>query len=247
LEYSLSVAALLGIASTLHCLGMCGSIIGALSLGLPAEVRRDRRRLLTYVVAYNLGRIASYALAGAVAGGLSAALFQVMSPRYGHSILECLAAALMLAMGLYLAGWFPRLARLERLGAPLWRRLEPVGRRLLPVRSPAQALLFGMIWGWLPCGLVYSLLIWTASAGSAARGSMYMLAFGLGTLPMVMTAGIFIGSLVYLMRRISHMEWPGGIRLGPDGAGCRGSPGSGCPWQCACTAESRAGWSHCGR
>jgi sulfite exporter TauE/SafE len=226
LEYSLSVAVLLGIASTLHCLGMCGSIIGALSLGLPVEVRRNRRQLLTYVVAYNLGRIASYALAGAVAGGLSAALFQAASPRYGHNILQYLAVAVMIAMGLYLAGWFPRFARLEEFGVPLWRRLEPIGRRLLPVRSRVQALLFGMVWGWLPCGLVYSLLIWTASAGSAARGSVYMLAFGLGTLPTVITAGIFMGSLVHVIRR-AYVKQAVGVLVIALALASLAAPGSG--------------------
>jgi hypothetical protein len=106
----------------------------------------------------------------------------------------------MVGVGLYLAGWFPRFALIERIGVPLWRRLEPVGRRLLPVRSPVHAYVFGLVWGWLPCGLVYSALLWTTSSGGAAPGALFMLAFGAGTLPSVMTAGIVTGWIARLTR-----------------------------------------------
>jgi uncharacterized protein len=233
LEYTLSLAFLLGLFSTLHCLGMCGGIIGALTFSLPAEIRQDRGRFLVYALAYNGGRMLSYALAGALVGAVGAALFQRVSPRFGHTVLNVLAGAIMVAIGLYLAGWFPRFARLEGLGLPLWRQLEPLGRRLLPVRSPWQAVLFGAVWGWLPCGLVYSLLIWTTSAGSAAQGALYMLAFGLGTLPAAIGAGIFIGWVVRVMRTafvrqaiglmivsfaVASLFIPGAAALHPHGA-----------------------------
>jgi sulfite exporter TauE/SafE len=207
MEITLASAFIIGLFSTLHCLGMCGGIIGALTFSLPAEIRNQRRRLLPYISAYNLGRLSSYTLAGALAGGLGKTLLQVASPRYGHLLLQGLAAIIMIGIGLYLAGWFPRFAMVENLGRPLWARLEPLGQKLLPVRSPLHAWLFGLVWGWLPCGLVYAALIWSSSAGSATRGALTMLAFGAGTLPAVMTAGIVTG----WMTRLSRLP---GLRIG---------------------------------
>ena len=198
--YPLAVAFTLGLFSTVHCLGMCGGIIGALTLSLPPVVREHRARLTGYVAAYNIGRVASYALAGAVFGALGQGLFHTLSPQSGHLLLQGVATLVLIGIGLYLAGWFPRFTAIEALGAPVWRRLEPLGRRLLPVRSPAHALLFGTIWGWLPCGLVYSALLYTTTAGSALDGALYMLAFGAGTLPGVMAAGVFTGWLTRITR-----------------------------------------------
>ena len=194
------VAFTLGLFSTLHCLGMCGGIIGALTLSLPPEVRASRLRLVSYVGAYNSGRIASYSLAGAVFGAFGQQLFQALSPRYGHLLLQGLAALVLVSIGLYLAGWLPRFARIETLGAPIWRRLEPLGRRLLPVQSPAHALVLGAVWGWLPCGLVYSALLLTTTTGGPLTGAMTMLAFGAGTVPGVMSAGVFTGWLTRVTR-----------------------------------------------
>ncbi len=199
-SHPLSIAFTLGLFSTLHCIGMCGGIIGALTFSLPPEVRASRWRLASFVGAYNIGRIASYALAGAVFGAFGQHLFHALSPTHGHFLLQGLAALVLAGIGLYLAGWFPGFARLESLGAPLWRRLEPLGRRLLPVRSPLHALLFGAVWGWLPCGLVYSALLWTSALCGAQTGALTMLAFGAGTLPGVMSAGVFTGWLTRMTR-----------------------------------------------
>jgi sulfite exporter TauE/SafE len=193
-------AFVIGLLSTLHCLGMCGGIVGALTFSLPVEIRNRRSRLLAYVSAYNLGRITSYTIAGAIGGGLGSTLLNLLASGHGRVALQYLAAAMMVAIGLYLAGWFPRFAMLERAGLPLWKRLEPLGRRLLPVRSPLQAFLFGLVWGWLPCGLVYSALIWTTTSGSALHGAAFMFLFGAGTLPSVMTAGVMTGWLSRLAR-----------------------------------------------
>lgn len=200
MEYSLFALFTVGLVSSLHCLGMCGGIIGALTLSLPPEVKCNRRRLLPLVLSYNLGRITSYALAGTLAGAVGNRVLSAISPQYGHAILQWFAALIMLAIGLYLAGWFPRLAQVESVGRPLWRVLEPIGQRLLPVKNPIQGLLLGLIWGWLPCGLVYTVLITAASAGSALQGALYMTAFGLGTLPTMLAAGLLTG----VMTRLGH-------------------------------------------
>ena len=200
MDITLASAFIVGFFSTLHCLGMCGGIIGALTFSLPEEIRNHRWRLFPYVSAYNIGRLTSYTIAGAIVGSVGDNLFAYLSPQYGHLLLQALASLMMIGIGLYLAGWFPRFATIEHIGTPLWRRLEPLGQKLLPVRNPYHAYFFGLIWGWLPCGLIYSALIWAAASGGALNGALFMVVFGAGTLPSVMTAGILTGWFVRLSR-----------------------------------------------
>ncbi len=184
----------IGLLSALHCIGMCGGIAGALSLSLPAARRAHWRGLLTYLLAYNLGRVLSYALAGAAFGSLGGALL-VSGHLWLHDALRWLAALVMVGAGLSIAGWLPRLQGLERLGAPIWRWLEPWGRRLLPVDSLPKAILYGAVWGWLPCGLVYTLLLGAPAQGGPLAGALYMALFGLGTWPVLIATGLFAGRL----------------------------------------------------
>lgn len=162
-----------------HCLGMCGGIVALVS----ASGGR-----LPLTVAYNLGRVISYGAAGALAGWLGAAL-SLTGPLWPRIALLTLAALLMIGMGLYLMGLPQLLLPIERVGGTLWRRIEPVARRFLPVRSPLQALAVGLLWGWLPCGLVYSALATALATGGAISGAAAMLAFGAGTLPLMLVAG----------------------------------------------------------
>jgi hypothetical protein len=181
---------LIGLVSTLHCLGMCGGIIGALSLSLPAEVRASRLRLVIFSALFNGGRVISYVAAGLLAGAFGMELLKALGLQNAHAILRYAGVLFMVAIGFYLAGWFPQLARVERLGQPIWRRLEPVARKMMPINSASRALLYGMAWGWLPCGMVYMVLFMTVTAGSAVQGGLMMLAFGLGTLPSMLSAGV---------------------------------------------------------
>lgn len=205
---SYTTAFLLGLFSTIHCIAMCGSVIGALTLSLPMSVRESQRKMLPYVFNYNLGRLVSYATAGAIVGLLSAPLVTIN----GHIILRYLSVIVMVAMGLYLAGWFPRFAHMERMGAPIWRWLQPLGRKLLPVQSTFQALLLGLVWGWLPCGLVYAALAVAATVGEPVKASLVMLAFGVGTLPAVMGSGLFTGMLA-AMARAKHLRQIAGLLI----------------------------------
>jgi len=198
-DYPFFVAFMLGLVSTLHCVGMCGGIMGMMTMSLPQPVRNAKGRLLLYTLGYNLGRVGSYVLAGLLAGLLGDALVQD-DPAGGPSLLRALFSMLVILMGLYLAGWFPRLTLLEHLGKPLWRLLEPLGRRLLPVHSPSQAMAFGMVWGWLPCSPVYSSLVLSLTTGSAANGALFMLGFGLGTLPTLVATGYLAGFSTHLRR-----------------------------------------------
>ncbi|MBV1813621.1 MULTISPECIES: sulfite exporter TauE/SafE family protein [Pseudomonas syringae group] len=189
-------ALVLGLLGGGHCLGMCGGLMGALTLAIPREQRARRMQLL---MAYNLGRIVSYAIAGFFSGLVGWAVAN--SP--GATTLRVVAALLLIAMGLYLAGWWSGLTRIERLGRGLWRYLQPFATRLLPISSIPRALLLGALWGWLPCGLVYSTLLWAASQGNAIDSALLMLAFGLGTWPVLLATGLAAERTTALLRRRS--------------------------------------------
>lgn len=175
--------------------------MGALTLGTPTAVGESRLRVLAHVSAYNLGRILTYVLAGALLGGFGQSVLAVLGPTGGHAVLQLIAAGVLLAAGLYLTGWFPKLGRIERLGEPLWRRLQPLAGRLLPVRSPGHALVYGLVWGALPCGLVYAALVWAGASGDPVSAALRMLAFGAGTLPGLMAAGLMADRVTRAIRR----------------------------------------------
>ena len=178
---------LVGLLGGGHCVGMCGGIVGALSLGGAARFPLH--------LAYKAGRIASYAVAGALAGALGGAS-QVLAVQLPVRVgLYLLANLMLILLGLYLMGARRALLWIERAGQGIWRRVQPLTRRFLPVRSVAQAFPLGLLWGWLPCGLVYSALVTALSSGSAGRGAALMLAFGLGTLPTLLLAGLLAARL----------------------------------------------------
>ncbi|MBM7059443.1 sulfite exporter TauE/SafE family protein [Pseudomonas sp. UL073] len=187
-------ALILGLLGGGHCLGMCGGLMGALTLAIPVEQRNRRLRLL---LAYNLGRILSYATAGLLIGVAGWAV--ASSP--AAMALRVVAALLLIAMGLYLAGWWSGLTRIEALGRGLWRHIQPFASRLMPVATLPRALLLGALWGWLPCGLVYSTLLWAASQGNALDSALLMLAFGVGTWPVLIATGLAAERITALLRK----------------------------------------------
>ena len=200
LEHSIYLSALLmGLLGGGHCAGMCGPIVSAITIG----GGQKQRTSLTYPLLYNSGRIFSYLVAGiavAAMGGVATQLGDGMADR---RILSITAASVMILLGLYLSGWWPRgILLIERGGALLWRLIEPVARRFIPIRSPQQALVAGALWGWIPCGLVYTALLWALAAESITQGGMIMVSFGVGTLPTLLGISLFSSTL------LTHLQKP---------------------------------------
>lgn len=193
-------AFLVGLAGAVHCIGMCGGIVAALTPMPSTKIGAKDSQRFIILLAYNLGRLASYTLAGALIGGLGAGVFSLVDLNYTRQIMLVIASLFMLALGLYLAGIWQGIAYLERGGKYLWKYIEPVSRRFIPADTVAKAIPLGFLWGWLPCGLVYTILVWSLSAGSVEKGALLMLAFGLGTLPNLLAMGYLATRLSVFMR-----------------------------------------------
>lgn len=206
------IAFLIGLLSALHCFGMCGGLVGAMTMSLTPTIRQQPAQLFLYTLAYNSGRILSYMVAGALVGAFGKTLREVLMPEHGPGLFRLLAAFLVIGMGLYIGGWLPQFARIEKIGVPLWKFLQPIGQQLLPVKNPLQAFFFGVVWGWLPCGLVYYALLMAPSRDGMIEGALFMLFFGLGTLLPMFSAGFLTGRLAKF-RQSSNIRYLSGFLL----------------------------------
>lgn len=185
-----------GLMGGAHCIGMCGGIMSALTFAVPPSMRHPAR-LGGLLLSYNLGRILSYMVAGALVAALGTLVALSPAARVG---LQVVAAVMLILMALYIANWWKGLLRVEATGRYLWRYLEPLGRRLMPVVHLPQAFALGAIWGWLPCGLVYSMLAWSLATADPQQGALLMGAFGLGTLPALLATGLAARQMGQLIR-----------------------------------------------
>lgn len=179
------IAALaIGFIGSSHCLAMCGGIVAALQLAMPAA---SPARKLWLQLLLSLGRLSTYSFFGALVGYFGAQAMQFA----GASLLwlRLLAGFLLIAIALYISQLWFGLLKLEQFGQGIWRYIQPLSKRCLPLDSARKAYLYGLTWGWLPCGLVYSALSWSLVSGSASSGALVMFAFGLGTLPAILVSG----------------------------------------------------------
>lgn len=209
---------LVGLAGSVHCVGMCGGVVSAFSTQ-PRTVSRIhlvRRRASSVerVLAYNAGRIASYSVAGALAGSVGGGARLLAQVASAQMVMYWLANLMLAALGLYLMDAWRGVLRIEQGGQFLWRRLQPLTARLQPLDSPIKLLALGGVWGFLPCGMVYSVLATAMLSGSAARGASVMLAFGLGTLPMLLALGVAGARLRTALQGATVRRIAGAIVLG---------------------------------
>ncbi|MDO6496817.1 sulfite exporter TauE/SafE family protein [Photobacterium sanguinicancri] len=192
-------AFIIGLMGAGHCLGMCGGVAAALTMGMPNQQKNNRWH---YLLMYNLGRLLSYTIAGGIIGGAFAGVATLTGSSYALISLRLFASVMMIILALYLGQWWQGLVKIEKVGHILWKRIAPKANTFLPLKSPMAALPFGVLWGWLPCGLVYSTLSWAAVSGSLVSGSLVMLAFGLGTLPAMLVVGGLASQLKQLLSNL---------------------------------------------
>jgi len=183
----------MGLLGGAHCIGMCGGIIGALTMAV--DVNDISRRWLLLLL-YNIGRILSYVLIAILFYWLIASV----ESYFALNFMRYIAGLLLIAMGLYIGNWWRGLVYLEKLGSSLWRFIQPLGKACIPVKKNHQALLLGMLWGWLPCGLIYSALAYSSTASSMLESALIMLSFALGTLPAILLSGLVADRLIALLR-----------------------------------------------
>lgn len=180
---------MVGLLGGVHCAGMCGGIVAALSSG------HAGRAPWSLQLAFNGGRVAVYVIAGAAAGAAGSMALFVGDVLPVQLAMYLLANLMLIGLGLYLFGITRYISAVERVGARAWKLIRPLAGRFLPATTWPRAFALGMLWGWIPCGLVYSLLATALLAGDAAGGAAVMLAFGLGTLPNLLAAGALMRAL----------------------------------------------------
>lgn len=194
-EITLISAFFIGLAGGVHCIGMCGGIASAFTFAIPKGKRQT-----PFIACYNIGRIISYTFAGAITG-LLGGIFSA-SILTGLAILQGLSIAFLVLLALYISDIFKGLMIVEKSGKKLWALIGPLGKRFIPFKNPFTSLCYGMVWGWLPCGLVYSALTWSLAAGSMLQGALVMLFFGLGTLPALVASSVGASFLLPLLQNI---------------------------------------------
>lgn len=197
---------LLGFASSLHCVGMCGGI--ALMLGLPsAQGQASGIARLAAHLPLHVGRGFSYALLGGLAGGLGAAVISVVAVEEAHLLMRWAASMTLAWVGLSMLGLMPSPSV---VGHALLPRFALAGRAAAhPVTGGVAA---GVGWGLMPCGMVYGALLFAAFAGSALGGIAVMAGFALGTMPALL---LIQGGQVALARfaRRPQARWLAGLAI----------------------------------
>lgn len=205
-NFSYTGAFMVGLMGAGHCMGMCGGIVGALSCSLPHQDNK-----WSMMLCYHLGRIGAYSMAGGLAASLTWLVSHIVSMQLMLIGLRLAAGCTMILIGLYVANLWLGIQRLEAVGHQVWRVVQPYAQRAMHIQSKKQAWLAGSLWGWLPCGLVYSALTWALASGDPLEGALLMFMFGLGTLPGLLTFGLFAQQLHHIVRHRAFKWCMGGM------------------------------------
>ncbi len=192
-DLSVAAAFVAGVAGSMHCVAMCGGLAGAFGMRARSAGGNARHAFL-HAALYQAGRLASYALAGALCGMFGGVLLGAMDLAGVTVWLRVVVGVLLVLLGMQVALGWRLLAPIEKAGAHVWRRISPLAQ-YLPGGGIAQPLLMGMLWGWLPCGLVYSMLLLGVLGGNGSHGALIMLAFGAGTLPSMLSSTLLASQL----------------------------------------------------
>ena len=190
-------AFLSGLLGSIHCIGMCGGIIIALSITLP---KASYYKMYLYHSCYNFGRILSYSLIGFVAGFLGFVVFDLSKNEF-FLIVKVIGGISLIGIGLYLGGVLSIFNFLEKVGWFFWLKISPYTKKFIPINNAWHAFIVGVLWGNVPCGLVYATLIWSLSFGSFIKSTLLMMIFGLGTLPVMFFSIFFMSNLRGILKK----------------------------------------------
>lgn len=193
---TLASAFFMGLIGSTHCIGMCGGIVSTLNAGLATS---RKHRPLTISLAYNIGRITSYSIIGLLIGLFSSQLMNSLPDP--HAVSMKIGGVFFVLLGLYITQWLNGFKYFELAGGKLFRYIEPLGRKYLPPQKISDALLLGLVWGWLPCGLVYSALALAITQTDASFSMLTMAVFGLGTLPTLLLIGHFASQVRFWLQQ----------------------------------------------
>lgn len=208
MSWALLVAAFaMGFFGSPHCLGMCGGIVTAFGLSMQGVSNAKKNAL---ILTYHFGRLLSYALLGLIAGSIGASVLQPLW--VGNDLPRILIGVVLVLIGLTMFG-MPLLNHLERFGMRLWQAMAPVRKRVFPIDSFAKALMAGLLWGFLPCGLVYGALLMAVVGHDIVTGALLMFVFGLGTMPMLIATQKAVGVLQQKIKTFRLRQLNGGIMV----------------------------------
>lgn len=203
----LIAALLMGFFGSPHCLGMCGGIVAAFGLSMKGISPAKKRGL---IATYHLGRLLSYALLGLIAGLIGTAVLQPLM--VGNITPRILLGLVLVFVGLTMLG-LPFLNKLERLGMRFWQTLAPLRKRVFPLDTVPKALAAGLLWGFLPCGLVYGALLIAVVGHQPLTGAVLMFAFGLGTVPMLVATHETVNWIRHHIGRLRLRQLNGAIMM----------------------------------
>lgn len=193
----LFTAFMMGLLGGAHCMSMCGGIICALCYSCDKSQQRSWKPYL-YQLSYSVGRIITYTILGALTGLVGMILAKSIGV-YGGYFMRLFAVIIVIFVGLYIANWWKMISSLEMIGKKIWRVVNIFTRRFIPVTTFPRAFILGGLWGLLPCGLVYSALLYSFSVSTWWMGAIVMFFFGLGTLPALLLVGSAMQSYQYFL------------------------------------------------
>ena len=197
---ALFTAFFVGLLGSGHCFGMCGGIAAGLgSLPVEDKTKKGAKPRATSAFLFNFGRIISYACLGLASAWILASAGKMLNVPQWSMILRFLTALMIFLIGVQFLFNVQTLGIIERGGAKVWKHVLPLAIRASNMPGGSGRLLLGLCWGLLPCGLVYSVLLTAAAAGSPISGALVMFSFGLGTLPSMLGMSLAAPTLAAML------------------------------------------------
>ncbi len=205
---TLTAAFLAGLLGSVHCAVMCGGLATGFAASTGAG---PGSATLTAAINLNLGRVLGYTLAGLLVASVGAGLLRTADVETVALALRLAVGAVMVVVGLRLLDRKGRLSFLATPGGWLWRRIQPMSKALIPADRAHKQIALGALWGWIPCGLSWTMLFAAWFTADALNGALTMAAFGLGTLPAMLPLTWGSGRIARRLSTGNSRTWLAGL------------------------------------